>query len=348
MFVAMAVSGRLVTLRNHAQARALRGPFVCPACHQPVGVRNGRVMPAHFYHRGPACAASEPESAEHLNGKLWLLDYGARHGFAGTLEQYYPAIKQRADVVWWPAGKPLVVEFQCSPLSPERLGARTAGYHQLGLPVVWVMGQRYFDQLPSAKQAKFLAHSQAHGWHLWFLDVVAGHLTLWQFAPLGLAVTRFWPDRTRQQVRAFPPASAHTALGVQRALMHRDRRVMALQQASAAIGRNVAGVPWVVHTAQTHLLGLAVPEWQLRAWWLLTFDAQPAITKNAETTFWRQFETQLTPLVDSAQVVAAIRHRWLMVLQQSGALQATATGWAWQVQPAWYPTLEAKLEARAQ
>ncbi|WP_179394322.1 competence protein CoiA [Lacticaseibacillus absianus] len=348
MFVAQTATGQLVTLRNHAQARQLTGAFVCPACGAPVGVRNGPVMPAHFYHRGPACAASEPESAEHLNGKLWLLDYGVRRGWAGTLEQVYPTIKQRADVVWWPAGRPLVVEFQCSPISVTRLATRTAGYHRLGLPVVWVLGRRYFAALPQAKQAKFLQHSRAHGWHLWFLDVAVGRLVLWQLDTLGLAIHWYWASGSRALHRPFPDAPRRQAQAVQRALMHRDRRAMLLQQACAAAGRNLAGCPWIVHTQLTHLPGVAVPEWQLRTRWLLAFQAHPTLTTAAESAFWRQFEGQLTPLVDSAAVLAVVQARWLAVLAAAGLLSRTTTGWRWRQAPQWYPTLDAKLEAGAE
>ncbi len=93
MFIALDEAARPVTLHSHEQAAGLSGHFSCPACRAPVGIRNGPVMPAHFYHLGPPCDASEPESAEHLAGKLWLMAYGRRRGFAVVLEQYYPQIR---------------------------------------------------------------------------------------------------------------------------------------------------------------------------------------------------------------------------------------------------------------
>ncbi|WP_262315552.1 competence protein CoiA [Lacticaseibacillus parakribbianus] len=344
MFVALDAGQRPVTLRDHEQAKALVGDFVCPACRRPVGIRNGRVMPAHFYHLGPPCAASEPESAEHLAGKLWLMAYGQRRGFKPVLEQYYPQVRQRADVVWQQAGRALALEFQCSPISLERLAERSEGYRRLGVPVVWIMGKRYFARQPKALQAKFLAWSRRHGWHLWFLDVRADRLVLWQLAQ-GLLVTWYRPTASRRFRQATGPLPTKAALGVATALRHREPKAMALQAASATQHRNLAGVPWLVHAAPTGLIGLPLPEWQLRAWWLLTFDAAPDIKKAAEAAFWQRFAADRTPLVSAGALLAAVAAQWHRVLTASGAWQSTATGWQWRQPPAWYPTLEAKLAA---
>lgn len=342
MFVAKDSKGRLVTLVSHQMAETLHDTYVCPACERPVGIRNGAIMPAHFYHRGPACQASEPESAQHLSGKLWLQELGAALGYAVTLEAYYPEIQQRADVVWHRPDGPLVLEFQCSPISVGELARRTRGYHQLGLVVIWVMGRRYFSAQPSAKQAKFLMASAALGWHLWALNVARGRLERWTWRGSQIQLTA----RTLRQrsVRAFgwERPLGQQATAIQQALFFRDSRAVALQNAALMQGKNIGGTPWVVHEAQTGLIGLAMPEWLLRTAWLLTFEGEVQITSEAERRFWLQYRSEKTPLVGN-QPLAAVRRQWLTHLVDASYLVAEETGWRWVAHPKWYPVIDAKL-----
>ncbi len=249
-------------------------------------------------------------------------------------------------MVWRRPGEPaLALEFQCSPIGLERLAERTAGYRRLGVPVVWIMGRRYFARQPKALQAKFLAWSRQHGWHLWFLDVRAGRLALWRLGATT-AITWYHSGGENRSEKAQAPVTARTAWRVGQALRHRDAAVMALQAASAAAHRNVGGVPWLVHEGPSGLIGLPHPEWQLRAWWLLAFDGQATIDRAAEAAFWRRWPALRTPLVADGQLLAAIAARWHAVLTASGAWRETATGWQLAAAPLWYPTLEAKLAAR--
>ncbi|WP_125581255.1 competence protein CoiA [Lacticaseibacillus suibinensis] len=342
MFVAQAENGRLVTLRDHQQAKALHERFVCPACLRPVGIRNGALMPAHFYHLGPPCAASEPESLPHLLGKQWLSALGEQFGYRSELEVYYPAIKQRADVVWLREGKRTVLEYQCSPLSVEALAQRTAGYAKLDLVVIWIAGPRYFDRWPAAKQAKFLRYT-AGGFQLLFLDPQAGVLSQWTLHADHIDQRLQWPNRVQQRRLDYAERLVAEAKAVQAGLRFREPKVMALQGQAARFGLNVAGVPWVVHQQQRHLPGLVLPEWQLRTWWLLQFQTAP-IQKAAEAAFWRQFSQVRTPLIPDQAVLEAVRRQWLAVLKQAGYLQETPLFWQWQQQPNWYATVTEKLQ----
>ncbi|MFD1429824.1 competence protein CoiA [Lacticaseibacillus mingshuiensis] len=340
MFVAMDSKAQLVTLNDHEQAAALRvqgGQFVCPACRMPVGVRNGAIMPAHFYHLGPPCEAStEPESLQHLTGKRWLADLGAKLGYEVALETYFPSIRQRADVVWRRGEATLVLEFQCSPLNEEKLAARTRGYQQLGLTVFWVLGSRYQSAWPTSKQGLFLSP----GFQLWFLKMPGGQLIHWQLAPATLTETRL-PGATRVLPRRRDPL--REAEQIQTQLHFADKRVVALQRACYERGLHLAGCPWVVHEAGSGLIGLHLPEWQVRVQWLLAFQEAPTISQAAEQDFWRGLAPLVhTPLLPPFAVLSAIRRAWLAVLIDQRWLVKTVSGFAWQRRPPWYPDLTVK------
>lgn len=122
--------------------------YFCPACQQIVIKRAGTYKVAHYAHQ-TVCPISEEntgETSEHLNGKLQLQQFFAKY-YQTKLEVYFPQIKQRADLVLINGQRQIVIEYQCSPLSIEKLRKRTAGYEKSGLSVVWILGQRYFKRL---------------------------------------------------------------------------------------------------------------------------------------------------------------------------------------------------------
>lgn len=349
MFVAMDKHRQLVTLSSHQQAEGLRRKaFFCPACEAPVRVRNGAKVLAHFAHVGPACeAASENESAVHLAGKRWLQALGERLGYSVALETYYPAIKQRADVVWQSGKRTIVLEFQCSPLNAERLLVRTAGYHRLGLDCIWILGPK--------KQVKSLTNMRAQEqyWqvghdgqlHLWFCDGYR-HLEDWQWAHDRYHIHRFTVHGDAYRQQPFSSSDAEFARRLGNQLLHREGRVMRLAQAAYQAHHVLGGVPWVVSQELTHLPGLKLPEWQLRTLWLLRFENQPLITWAMSARFFAEYTTPLlTPLVNNAKLLARVGHAWETLLETRGFLARTAQGWQWQRELPWYQDLSAKLAA---
>lgn len=346
MFVAMTIDEKRITLVDHQQAEKLRGgEFICPACRAPVRIKNGQVMPAHFAHIGPACEVdSEGESTIHLQGKQWLMQLGARLGYAVTLEVYYPEIRQRADVVWAKPNRQLILEFQCSPLDPKRLKERTKGYASLGLEVVWILGPRYYSQRPGSMQAKFLRWDQGHGYHLWYSDG-RSFLELWQVRQGYFLVQRFsnGPMRERQVRLAYSKQKIVRLIDNQ--LHYRDAKLMALQALAYPKGEHLAGLPWLVHEQLTELIGLKTSEWQLRAKWLLTFEGGD-ISREMNQQFWHeQVALAITPLIDNAALVTTVATRWLQLLSQNGYLKAATDGWQWVKPLAWYVDGEHKLAA---
>ncbi|WP_125709480.1 competence protein CoiA [Lacticaseibacillus porcinae] len=346
MFVAMTTDEKRITLVDHQQAEQLRGgTYLCPACREPVRIKNGQVMPAHFAHIGPACDVdSEGESTIHLQGKQWLMQLGEQLGYAVTLEVYYPEIRQRADVVWQKADRTLILEFQCSPLKPQRLKERTKGYASIGLEVIWILGPHYYSQRPGNMQAKFLRWDETHGYHLWYSDG-SSFLELWQARMGYFEVQRF--SHGPMHMRQVRVAQSHQKIVrlIDNALHYRERQVMALQQMAYAQGKHMSGLPWLVHEHLTALIGLRTLEWQLRAKWLLTFQGGD-ISREMNQNFWHeQVTSALTPLVDNRAIVTTVATVWLELLMQNGYLQRTDQGWQWLKSLEWYVDSVHKLAA---
>ncbi|WP_054651574.1 competence protein CoiA [Lacticaseibacillus pantheris] len=159
MFVALDARDERIQIETHEQAVRLRTagtPYRCPACREELIIRNGRVLPAHFAHRsGSDCVVGEPESRDHLLGKHLLAEWARAAGWQVDFEVYFSGIKQRADLVLRRPGTVHALEFQCAPLSGQRLAERTAGYAQVGVTVQWLLGPRYFADHPTAVQGKF-------------------------------------------------------------------------------------------------------------------------------------------------------------------------------------------------
>lgn len=128
----------------------------CPACKNPVILKRGAKKVAHFAHRqGSQCGFSEGETEEHLKGKGQLYRWATQHGHQPQLEVYLPAIRQRPDLLLTIAGQKVALEFQCSPLSLQRLIGRNDGYRRLGIQFYWLLGHPYRHRLHREKVAQF-------------------------------------------------------------------------------------------------------------------------------------------------------------------------------------------------
>lgn len=346
MFVAKNSAGQLTTLRSHDDGRRAAGQvYFCPACGGRVRLKNGAVMPAHFAHIGEPCPSHEPETAAHMAGKLWLAALGEKLGYQALLEVYYPVIDQRADVVWQDTtGQQKILELQCSPLSTLKLAARTAGYHQLGLPVTWIMGPPYATKQLTKRHEKFLTRTAQHGWHLWWW--AEQRLTRWQFTPSGRLITTVTLQRQwTRQVSALiaPRKEAETLLN---RAYYREPEFMQLAGRAYEQRHTLTGAPWVIHERPSGLPALPQPEWFLRLAWCVAFGDQPNIKKAAEAAFWQRYVTpERTPLGDHAALISAVRAHWLLVLETTGYLRVHAGGWEWARPLTWYPDLATKLAA---
>ena len=115
----------------------------CPACGEPVTLKRGRVVVAHFAHRpASACSWGTGESAAHLAAKRAFLDALAARGLDVEAEAEVLSGEgdRRADIlVRHPAtGARVAIEIQHSALALDAIEARSRAYAAAGVAVIWV------------------------------------------------------------------------------------------------------------------------------------------------------------------------------------------------------------------
>ncbi|HEY4399641.1 MAG TPA: competence protein CoiA family protein [Lactobacillaceae bacterium] len=152
--------------------------YTCPGCGATVTLKRGQIMQAHFAHgAGSECAQfSEAETADHLQGKLALAQLFAAKGSI-QIEAVLGQTQQRPDILLTRHdGSRCAIEYQCSPISVQKLQARTDGYLRQNVDVVWVIGQPYLiKKLQQATLMKFLQRGQ-----VWFYDVRQAKFSRWR------------------------------------------------------------------------------------------------------------------------------------------------------------------------
>lgn len=169
MLVAVNSQGHLVNLLEQEGSRT--ETYTCPACTQPVQLKQGKIMRAHFAHvRLKGCHFfHENESEEHLTLKSLLYRSLVATGHQVQIEAVLPEIGQVADLL---VNDKLILEVQCSRLSLSRLEERTKLYQQAGYKVIWLLGRKLWlgKHLSSLHQG-LVYFSQNMGFHLWELDL---------------------------------------------------------------------------------------------------------------------------------------------------------------------------------
>jgi len=159
-----------------------QGHYFCPGCATSVYLKRGSVVTPHFAHNSltDCHIFSEGETAEHLRGKQQLAAWFAANGYMVKLEAGLPALHQRPDILVKRANQPpLALEFQCSPLSLDRLVERTQGYWQNGYRVLWLLGSPYQHHLKlHGKAIKFIQYYSQWGCYLLFWQAKTATLRL--------------------------------------------------------------------------------------------------------------------------------------------------------------------------
>ena len=148
MYVALTVKNEHITADqiNKGNNQEVQHVYFCPGCHEKVFLKSGKVIQAHFAHfRHSNCSLfSEGETQEHLAGKKLLFEWFSNENIPCQLEAYLPELHQRPDLLIWPeADRPIAIEFQCSPLSFEKMLERTEGYRKNGYEVLWIAGSKF-------------------------------------------------------------------------------------------------------------------------------------------------------------------------------------------------------------
>ncbi len=141
---------------------ARSGRLITPCCRRPVVLRWGLRRVRHFAHQPrihcPYQRWSEPESAEHIAGKLLLYDWVRRSLGEQVdllaLEHPLPETLQRPDVfVRLKDGSCFALEYQRSRISLKEWTERHEAYGGLGVTDVWILGENLLDGAqPSEEQ----------------------------------------------------------------------------------------------------------------------------------------------------------------------------------------------------
>ncbi|MHA8110032.1 competence protein CoiA [Lactobacillaceae bacterium Melli_B4] len=167
---------------NHQMVMAMNAnkfqDLYCYACNEQVILRIGSFKIPHFAHRrGTECDSfSEGETKEHVLGKQQLYEFFNDNDNDPRLEYYFKSIKQRPDLL---LKHRRIIEFQCSPISNQRLSERLSGYEQINHTSVWILGSPYLKLRYSYKKIKqFLRYNHRIGFYIMYWDVKNSQLII--------------------------------------------------------------------------------------------------------------------------------------------------------------------------
>lgn len=112
--------------------------YFCPACSEPVFLRFGDSVCAHFSHYTDSrCSYGSGESYAHMKLKLDLYTAYKACGIPVDVEVDFK--QRRADVViLTPQRNMVVLELQRSAISREEISARAAFYSSVGAAQAWI------------------------------------------------------------------------------------------------------------------------------------------------------------------------------------------------------------------
>lgn len=174
MLVAKTSEGTIINIMEETRAELelkRDNEWCCPSCQQRVIMKVGTVKQPHFAHkeRHTCQGMSEPETMEHIMGKSLIYRWAKEAEMNVQLEYGLTSIQQRPDI--W-LDEELAIEFQCSPLSLERLAERNQGYDSLPTKVTWLLGEKFRlkDKLTNLHRAFVKWHPKL-GNYLLYLDV---------------------------------------------------------------------------------------------------------------------------------------------------------------------------------
>lgn len=152
MLQAKSNNGKMITLASLTKQEitiARQGDFFCPACKEPVLVKAGAKTIPHFAHWSKSeCVANDyGEGPYHEQGKLLLYQWLQHQGIDVELEKYLPEISQRPDLFVSLNHRKIAFEYQCARISIEVLTSRNAGYKQVGITPIWILGANHFKRI---------------------------------------------------------------------------------------------------------------------------------------------------------------------------------------------------------
>ena len=148
LLVAKDRNGRLCSLFSKSKEELddyRKQEFFCPCCQSRVNVKAGAIKLPHFAHsRNQSCNyTAEPESEEHMKGKLHLYEWLRKQGLQVELEKYLPELQQRPDLFLKWNNEQYAIEFQCSIIPLEQIKQRTRNYIRYRIVPIWILNSRF-------------------------------------------------------------------------------------------------------------------------------------------------------------------------------------------------------------
>ncbi|WP_173916937.1 competence protein CoiA [Halobacillus sp. Marseille-Q1614] len=182
MFHALNEKDELLTIYQLAPDDILQmkkeASFYCPDCREALLLRSGPLTTPHFAHFPSSLCTRKRggESEVHEKGKLLLYDWLYHQGYRVEMEPYLSDISQRPDLMLTIGEKRIVLELQCSTISPEEVKKRSEGYHTMNIFPLWLLGGRQFFRsgrsLLKTNSFHRVLHYHFHNqYFLYFFDV---------------------------------------------------------------------------------------------------------------------------------------------------------------------------------
>lgn len=309
--------------------------YVCPGCEGEVQVKQGTINTPHFSHvtLRDCQSLAEGESSDHLLGKLQLADFFESIGGTVELEVWLPEIKQRPDLVVTFDNVKIAVEFQCAPITAQRVSERTRGFESLGMDVVWVLGPTY--QQKKLQQATWAKFARIRGGRL--------QVAFWHAKGNRVEWREWWRLDCRNRVNAHDAGDAHRQLlKLQQLVTQRSEVSRWWQKRLYRLGRSLVGMPWVCHRLKAMPGGARTAQWELSLAVLLALEDGPQTKTRLHEVLSKQvwFEFGATQQDDAIVL-------WLdRLLAEWGAtnviMQRDGMVWLKRVTE-WYPDYQHKL-----
>lgn len=219
-------------------------------------------------------AAAKEKHPRHLLGKEQIYEWAQQCGWEPQLEPYLKPIAQRPDVLVHIHGQPMALEFQCSPLSAQRLQERNDGYHSMGIGVYWLLGPTYRRHLREGIISQFTQMSEGQP-----------HLAFWRLDFKQIEICRDYslPAYTNRVLTPNDLRLSQTQK-LQRHMHYLDKLWRPLVQRAYIAGHQLSACPLVAHPT--------VPHWPLlehgELYWRLSIILRLAICQPG--IFWNKEE----------------------------------------------------------
>lgn len=181
-----------------AQEAAPYRRYRCLECSGRVQKRSGIYKRAHFCHlrSAPQCRLHS-KSIDHL-----ILQTDLKKKIPQLeMERPFPSILRIADLCW--EEKKLVLEIQCSPITPSEVERRKRDYAREGYDLVWLLDERLFNKKRLRIAEENLRRQSAYYFSLSRacvydqFEVIAENLRLMRGPPLSIDLTRPHPTQGR-------------------------------------------------------------------------------------------------------------------------------------------------------